>query len=346
MATSGIEEVAMRLLEAFYDLSGHDPTRPVPVGAPGSPPQESAAATAGIEPGSTECAVAVRYLLNQGYVEKTDVPGAYTISVPGIDRVREMRGLTDSASSKGGNRMSDQTQRRLLTVLAIAIAMVLTRPVTRFIEQEIPERRGIRDDLTEAALQGLVRAAAFFAASILRRLRGGSGILVGQAILSYPGNPPSRFERKDADDRACDEPEVQPRRGVARLEEPRDAPRGSALPYHPGRDALPPDPLRHTPDRPGGIRTCDRGSRPQTLEAHPRRDKGAPGSQRARRDGVRRQRARPPLPAPDLGAVARGGSRVRRVDRHTLAAHPRRGRRAGRRGRSPLLRPRPGHRRG
>ena len=173
MATSGIEEVAMRLLEAFYDLSGHDPTRPVPVGTPGSPPQESAAATAGIEPGSTECAVAVRYLLNQGYVEKTDVPDAYTISVPGIDRVREMRGLTDSASSKGGNRMSDQTQRRLLTVLAIAIAMVLTRPVSRFIEEEIPERRGIRDDLTEAALLGLVRAAAFFAASLLvRRLAG------------------------------------------------------------------------------------------------------------------------------------------------------------------------------
>ena len=171
MATSGIEEVAMRLLEAFYDLSGHDPTRPVPVGAPGS--QEGAAATAGVEPGSTECSIAVRYLLNQGYVEKTDVSDAYTISVPGIDRVREMRGLADPASSKGGNRMSDQTQRRLLTVLAIAIAMVLTRPVNRYIAEEIPERRGIRDDLAEAALQGLVRAAAFFAASLLvRRLAG------------------------------------------------------------------------------------------------------------------------------------------------------------------------------
>ena len=69
--------------------------------------------------------------------------------------------------------MSDQTQRRLLTVLAIAIAMVLTRPVSRYIEEEIPERRGIKDDLVEAALQGLVRAAAFFAASLLvRRLAG------------------------------------------------------------------------------------------------------------------------------------------------------------------------------
>ena len=173
MATSGIEEVAMRLLGAFYDLSGHDPTRPVPVGEPGSPPQESAAITAGTEPGSTECAIAVRYLLNQGYVERTGVPDAYMITVPGIDRVREMRGLADPASSKGGNRMSEQTQRRLLSVLTIAIAMVLTRPVSRYIAEEIPERRGIRDDLTEAALQGLVRAAAFFAASLLvRRLAG------------------------------------------------------------------------------------------------------------------------------------------------------------------------------
>jgi hypothetical protein len=173
MATSGVENVAMRLLEAFYDLSGHNLTKPVPVGEPGSPQEESAAPAAGVEPGSTECAVAVRYLLNQGYVEEADAPSAYVITVPGIDKVREMRGLSNPASSRGGNRMSDETQRRLLTVLAIAIAMVLARPVTRFIEEEIPERRGIRDDLTEAALQGLVRAAAFFTASLLvRRLAG------------------------------------------------------------------------------------------------------------------------------------------------------------------------------
>jgi hypothetical protein len=173
MTTSGIEEVAMRLLGAFYDLSGHNPLRPVPIGTQESPSNESAAKAAGIEPGSTECDVAVRYLLNQGYIRHTETPSDYTITVQGIDRVREMRGLTDPASSKGGNRMSDQTQRRLLTVLAIAIAMVLTRPVSRYIAEAIPERRGIRDDLTEAALQGLVRAAAFFVASVLvRRLAG------------------------------------------------------------------------------------------------------------------------------------------------------------------------------
>jgi hypothetical protein len=173
MATSGIEDVAMRLLGAFYDLSGHNLTKPVPIGTPESPPNESAAKAAGVEPGSTECAVAVRYLLNQGYVEEADEPSAYAITVPGIDKVREMRGLVDPASSRGGNRMSDKTQRRLLTVLAIAIAMGLTRPVNNFIDEQIPERRGVRDDLKEAALQGVVRMAAFFAASLLvRRLAG------------------------------------------------------------------------------------------------------------------------------------------------------------------------------
>jgi hypothetical protein len=47
--------------------------------------------------------------------------------------------------------------------------MALTRPVNRFIAEDIPERRGVGDDLKEAALQGLVRAAAFFAASLLVR---------------------------------------------------------------------------------------------------------------------------------------------------------------------------------
>ncbi len=173
MATSGIEDVATRLLGAFYGLSGHNPTRAVPIGGPESPPNESAAKTAGMEPGSTECDVAVRYLLDQGYIKETDAPSDYTITVQGIDRVREMRGLAEPASSRGGNRMSDQTQRRLLTVLAIAIAMVLTRPVNNFIAEQIPERRGVRDDLTEAALQGLVRATAVFVASLLvRRLAG------------------------------------------------------------------------------------------------------------------------------------------------------------------------------
>jgi hypothetical protein len=101
MTTSGVEEVAMRLLGAFYDLSGHNALRPVPIGLPESPPNESAAKAAGVELGSTECDVAVRYLLNQGYIKETDTLSAYTISVQGIDRVREMRGLADDSASRG-----------------------------------------------------------------------------------------------------------------------------------------------------------------------------------------------------------------------------------------------------
>jgi hypothetical protein len=173
MATSGIEDLAMRLLGAFYDLGGHNPLMPVPIGAPESPPNESAAKAAGMDPGSTECDVALRYLLNGGYIKEAASASEYSITVQGIDRVREMRGLVDPASTRGGNRMSDQTQRRLLTVLAITIAMVLTRPINRFIAEQVPDRRGMSDDLKEAALQGLVRAAAFFAASLLvRRLAG------------------------------------------------------------------------------------------------------------------------------------------------------------------------------
>ena len=168
MTTSGVEDDAWRLLGAFYNLSGHNPLKPVPIGTPDSPPNESAAKTAGLEPGTPECDVAVRYLLNGRYIRETDTPGEYQITVQGIEKVREMRGLAEP--SKGGNRMSEETQRRLLTVLAIGIAMVLSRPVDRYIDEQIPERRGIKDDLAEAALQGLVRAAAFFVASLIVRL--------------------------------------------------------------------------------------------------------------------------------------------------------------------------------
>ncbi len=70
--------------------------------------------------------------------------------------------------------MNEQTQRRLLSALAIGLSLVLTRPVNRFIDEMIPERRGMGDDLTEAALQGLVRAASIFAASVVVRQLAGS----------------------------------------------------------------------------------------------------------------------------------------------------------------------------
>jgi hypothetical protein len=169
MATSGIEDLAMRLLGAFYNLGGHNPLRPVPIGAPEAPPNESAAKAAGMEPGTTECDVAVRYLLNGGYIKEAGAPSEYAITVQGIDRVREMRGLADPASTRGASRMSDQTQRRLLTLLVVAITAGLTRPLSAFIAERIPERRGVTDDLKEAVLQGVVRMVAVLAASLLVR---------------------------------------------------------------------------------------------------------------------------------------------------------------------------------
>ena len=61
----------------------------------------------------------------------------------------------------------------MMTLLAIGIAMGLSQPVSNYIEEQIPERRGIRDDLLEAVLQGLVRMTAFFLASVaVRQLAG------------------------------------------------------------------------------------------------------------------------------------------------------------------------------
>jgi hypothetical protein len=65
MTTSGIEDMAMRLLRAFYDLSGRNPTQPVALGTPELPPSDSAVKVAGMELGSSELDVALRYLLSR-----------------------------------------------------------------------------------------------------------------------------------------------------------------------------------------------------------------------------------------------------------------------------------------
>jgi hypothetical protein len=91
MPTSGIEDMAMRLLGAFYDLSGHNPIQPVALGTPESPSSESAAKVAGMELGSSGLDVAVRYLLDQRYIKQADVSATYTITIMGIDKVREER---------------------------------------------------------------------------------------------------------------------------------------------------------------------------------------------------------------------------------------------------------------
>jgi hypothetical protein len=166
--TSGVEESAMRLLGAFYDLSEGKLTEPVPLGGADTS-GEGAAQKADLDPESTECAIAARYLVDQKYIEARGNVSEYVITVAGFDRAREMRGMGSPAPPAGRNQMSDKAQQRLLTILSIVISIGLSQPLTRFIEEKIPERRGIRDDVTEAVLQGIVRAVALTLASVIVR---------------------------------------------------------------------------------------------------------------------------------------------------------------------------------
>ncbi len=170
-ATSGVEEDAMRLLGAFYDLSGGKLNEPVPIGDSQTPGENGAAHEAGMGPEAWETSIAVRYLLNTGKLQNADTVGAYRITVPGMDVVRRARGL--DPPPKKVRHLSDTAQRRLLTVIALALASFLKRPLTGLVARQIPERRGVKDDLAEAAVQGLSRAVALFVASaIIRRLAG------------------------------------------------------------------------------------------------------------------------------------------------------------------------------
>jgi hypothetical protein len=169
LASSGIEESAIRLLGGFYDLSGGKLKEPVPVRSTGD--REGATQRARMDPYSTEPDVAARYLLNQGYLETVEIPPnappAYAITVPGMDLIRRKRGLDPVPPE--GSKMSDRTQRLLVTVLAIGLSSVLARPFTNYIGEMIPERRGTRDDFAEALLKGATRMAAFLIASVLVR---------------------------------------------------------------------------------------------------------------------------------------------------------------------------------
>ena len=67
--------------------------------------------------------------------------------------------------------MSDKTQRRMLSLLVIAIFLALDRPLKKLVAEQVPERRGPRDDVTEAVLQGMARmVAVIFASAFVRQL--------------------------------------------------------------------------------------------------------------------------------------------------------------------------------
>ena len=66
--------------------------------------------------------------------------------------------------------MDDQTQKRIITILASAIAYLLaSRLADRFVEQ--PEVRGIRDDLKEALLSAVSSRVLTMIASSTRGWR-------------------------------------------------------------------------------------------------------------------------------------------------------------------------------
>lgn len=59
-------------------------------------------------------------------------------------------------------------QKRLVTILAGMLGALLSRPLTeRFID--VPEERGIKDDIKEAALKAAATMASTIIASILVR---------------------------------------------------------------------------------------------------------------------------------------------------------------------------------
>jgi hypothetical protein len=64
--------------------------------------------------------------------------------------------------------MNDATQQRLITILAAAIAYLISQYVTdRLID--IPDERGIKDDVLEAVLKGATTATSTILASVLVR---------------------------------------------------------------------------------------------------------------------------------------------------------------------------------
>jgi hypothetical protein len=173
LAEGEVKDAALRLLGAIHDLSGGKLYEPVPVVVPGDP-SSGAAPKAGVDPDSTEDEVALRYLVDQGYVRAVGDPTTgggqedYELTVAGLDKARQMRGLGEPEPPERTG-LSDGTQKMLVTALGIVGSQILARPLTKFIGEQIPERRGVKDDVLEAVLKGLARTVALALASILVR---------------------------------------------------------------------------------------------------------------------------------------------------------------------------------
>jgi hypothetical protein len=88
------------------------------------------------------------------------VCGVFAQPIVGTDPGQMVRG--------GRERMNDATQQRLVTILAVAIAYLISQYITdRLVD--IPEERGVKDDAIEAVLKGATTATSTILASILVR---------------------------------------------------------------------------------------------------------------------------------------------------------------------------------
>ena len=65
--------------------------------------------------------------------------------------------------------MSDKAQKRLLSLLVLGTFVALQIPLKRLVGELVPERRGPRDDVAEAVLQGAARLVAVILASAFVR---------------------------------------------------------------------------------------------------------------------------------------------------------------------------------
>ena len=89
---SGTKENGMRLLAAFHDFAGGKLNVSVPVGGPDLE-EEGAADRVGRNWDATERDVALRYLIDQGYVEADESGSGYTLTYQGLEQSRDYLGL-------------------------------------------------------------------------------------------------------------------------------------------------------------------------------------------------------------------------------------------------------------
>ncbi len=65
--------------------------------------------------------------------------------------------------------MSDKAQSRLLSLLVVATFIALEIPLKKLVAEQVPGKRGPREDVAEAMLQGAARIVAVIVASAFVR---------------------------------------------------------------------------------------------------------------------------------------------------------------------------------